>query len=1097
MAGFRLDRLELWNWGTFHGDVQVLEPRCGWTLLIGDNGSGKSTAIDALRTLLVPPRIINYNDAAADTRRGASRDRSRRSYIRGAWSASSTIDSTAATTQYLRDAGRLSAIAGVFADPSRNVVVTAAQVLWMQDDQVREFFAITVARRGLAELIGGGTTSTEIRRSARTAGWDIHDTFAAYGERLRALLHIPGDKALEVFNRATGMKEVGDVDAFVRQFMMPAADTYSFIHDAVQPHYHALIDCWMAIERAERQIDLLRPIAENAATITRGENHVDAWNRLVRLVPPFFATAHLELLQESGADLAASAAVLAVTRSEVEDRLTRAREERDGVKAKLNASEVGARIESIDKEIGTSEKSLNAARQHRNAVEPAAVLLGMRTALDDATSFAAARPGFDRQLAEGMSAAEDAESRRASHKFDQEQSLQRLRETRDELESVMRHRVNIPRHYIAVRTKVAEAANVSPDHMPFAGELIEVLEAHAEWTGAIERLLRPFALSLLIPDRVQRRAAAFANATHLGIRLVIHPISETLLTPPSLSTDTVPGRLRYRVDHAFHLWVATEVVRRFRHRCCGTAAELEASEYGITREGMIREPRRYVKDDVHSIHDASTRILGWSTDAKIAALEKRISDLESEATRHGQAAQAARESATAARNRVGAAQSLLAVIQYADISPAQWSAEIVRLKSERATLERDSEEIAIIMKRLDDLDGQLRTDGECLSDFDGRLYHVKELIKDTRAAIEARGKELATFGAYDHADAELDFSTLAFPIPTISIDDVERQKSEVIGRLHGLITDEGRRIKSATGKLTSAMRAFIERFTEFTQTLQSEVAYAQDFVALLARVEGEELPGHRARFEEYLNENLVGDLQMLHHRLEEHHRAIESRIAEINAALGEIPYGEGTFVQLRLGARPTADVTEFRRHLRTCFEFGITPTREEQLQIFDRVRSLVERFKQEPELTQRVTDVRNWFAAGVQELSHDGREVNYYSASTGKSGGQKAKLAFTILASALAAQYGLSTGRPDAPNFRLVVIDEAFSRTDEANSTQAMALFAQLGFQLLIVGPFDAKAKLAVPFVQSIHLASNPGGDSSALSVLDREQVASVSLAAD
>jgi uncharacterized protein YPO0396 len=126
----------------------------------------------------------------------------------------------------------------------------------------------------------------------------------------------------------------------------------------------------------------------------------------------------------------------------------------------------------------------------------------------------------------------------------------------------------------------------------------------------------------------------------------------------------------------------------------------------------------------------------------------------------------------------------------------------------------------------------------------------------------------------------------------------------------------------------------------------------------------------------------------------------------------------------------------------------------------------------------------------VRELRRaDGSEANFYAATTGKSGGQKAKLAFTILASALAAQYGLSTAQDDAPNFRFVVIDEAFSRTDEPNSVRAMELFQRLGFQLLIVGPFDAKAKLAVPFVQTIHLASNPVGDRSRLVTLTREQM--------
>ena len=71
----------------------------------------------------------------------------------------------------------------------------------------------------------------------------------------------------------------------------------------------------------------------------------------------------------------------------------------------------------------------------------------------------------------------------------------------------------------------------------------------------------------------------------------------------------------------------------------------------------------------------------------------------------------------------------------------------------------------------------------------------------------------------------------------------------------------------------------------------------------------------------------------------------------------------------------------------------------------------------------------------------------------------------------------------------MVVIDEAFSRTDESNSTRAMQLFERLGFQVVIVGPFDAKAKLAVPFVGTVHLASNPAGNSSRLMALTREQV--------
>lgn len=218
LPGYRLDRLELLNWGTFHGEAQVFAPRGEWSLLVGDNGSGKSTAIDAIRTLLVPPRLLSssYNDASGDGRKSSGRDRTRRSYIRGAWASSSTIDSTTPTTQFLREPGVLSAIATVFADGLHSESVTLAQVLWEHDEDVREIFAICRASRSLKDLLGQQTNTTEIKRTAKQNGWEVFDSFPSYSERMRKLLHIPGEKALEVFNQAIGMKEVGDIDAFVR-----------------------------------------------------------------------------------------------------------------------------------------------------------------------------------------------------------------------------------------------------------------------------------------------------------------------------------------------------------------------------------------------------------------------------------------------------------------------------------------------------------------------------------------------------------------------------------------------------------------------------------------------------------------------------------------------------------------------------------------------------------------------------------------------------------------------------------------------------------------------------------------------------------------
>ena len=95
--GYRLQRLELYNWGTFDSSddqVHVVRPEGRTALLVGQNGSGKSTLVDSILTLLVPRRIRNYNVAA-----GAQKtERDEGSYIRGACGQTGD-DSTGSKTQ--------------------------------------------------------------------------------------------------------------------------------------------------------------------------------------------------------------------------------------------------------------------------------------------------------------------------------------------------------------------------------------------------------------------------------------------------------------------------------------------------------------------------------------------------------------------------------------------------------------------------------------------------------------------------------------------------------------------------------------------------------------------------------------------------------------------------------------------------------------------------------------------------------------------------------------------------------------------------------------------------------------------------------------
>jgi uncharacterized protein YPO0396 len=258
LSGFRLKRLEVLNWGTFDSRVWTMQLGCRNGLLTGDIGSGKSTLVDAITTLLVPAQRIAYNKAAG----ADSKERTLRSYVLGHYKSERNEVTGTARPVSLRDNNSYSVILGVFHNAGYDQTVTLAQVFWMKETQSQPARFFVGAERDLSiatDFAHFGSDITQLRKKLRALGAEIEDSFPKYGAWFRRRFGIDNDQALELFHQTVSMKSVGNLTDFVRSHMLEPFDVAPRIQ-ALIAHFDDLNRAHQAVLKAQRQVELLTPL---------------------------------------------------------------------------------------------------------------------------------------------------------------------------------------------------------------------------------------------------------------------------------------------------------------------------------------------------------------------------------------------------------------------------------------------------------------------------------------------------------------------------------------------------------------------------------------------------------------------------------------------------------------------------------------------------------------------------------------------------------------------------------------------------------------------------------------------------------------------
>ncbi|WP_159468846.1 ATP-binding protein [Dyadobacter sp. 3J3] len=629
-------------------------------------------------------------------------------------------------------------------------------------------------------------------------------------------------------------------------------------------------------------------------------------------------------------------------------------------------------------------------------------------------------------------------------------------------------------------------------------------ENEMAWEGAIEKLLRDAGISLLVPQSHYKSVSNYVNNNPLkgadgrGIKLTYleADLQNNTRVIKELDQDSIAYKVEIKPDTDFYDWLVAYIQRSFGDYICTDVKGLQHVPFGITQQGLTKSGRiRHIKDDRKRIDDRRNYVLGWSNAEKIKTLDSSVNKLE-EKIQELKFQQGAIE--TKEKKNQEQKQLLGFVLYVKDFFRIDWRYHVKKiydLEQERNELLNNNDILAQLQRYKSEVDLQIvYTKEKAVIEKIGGL---KNTIQNQQEQKRNAGQQKEQLAAHLR-DKWYPLIEGKLAEKNITLKNVENRQEEFRKQFQGE-NGELKRLRGRQMGFHSSIERKMREIKEHSRAEYNEIAESIDarseYIKKFEQLVSEDLKRHEERFKDELNKNVINSIAVFDSQLQKHETDIKQKIRTINRHLSEIVYNaaQDTYITILMDSTTNKEVRFFREELKKCYIHSFSSNNELYTEEkYEQVKRILDRFASmdniDRDWTATVTDVREWFEFNASErYRSDHSEKEFYEGSGGKSGGQKEKLAYTILASALAYQFGLQFGESKSRSFRFVVIDEAFGRGSDESTRYGLELFKKLNLQLLIVTPLQ-KIHVIEGHVNSFHFVSNREGNNSQVSNFTKEE---------
>ncbi|GAB3706499.1 ATP-binding protein [Mariniluteicoccus flavus] len=1057
----RLSRIQLANWGTFHGYHDLPVPARG-LLITGDSGTGKSTLLDAMATLLVPPRWSAFNAAA---NQGGSGDRSRTlaTYVRGAHGRGMDEATGQVTVNHLRATeatwsgvaltythtdGRVTTLVQLFhLARHKNQATDVSRLLLLCEESVDLDQLRAYAENGLAPR----------RVSAAHPDWHHTATYSVFSSRMQRRLGLGGEQALRLLHKTQSAKNLDNLNQLLRDFMLDEPATFKQAADAVD-QFVELSQAHASVIDARDQVACLLPLRDHVATHAAALEALDRLDRQALHLDTHVLQVRTRLLVRDLETRRARARAAAQETAQANNKASLAQEFRDT--CATTVAGIAGDLPALEQVVHARAAAVDAVTRERDRVGRTASRARL-TLPDSASSFAqwqdeliTLRSGIDvaeanRELGLVVSRRNDLATR--------ERELQR------ELRVLGQQQSNLGSSLLDVRSHLCRALGVDTGRLRFAGELIDVAEEYAGWQGAIERVLRPLAQTLLVPDDLYRGLAAEVDATWLKTRLVYARLIEPRGDDrgrPERSDASLLNRISV-AEGEQHAWLWHRLCEAYDYDCVDTVDAFAYSTKAVTAAGQVKHAtNRYEKDDRHRIDDRTRWILGSTTTAKREALEAALADTQADLTAADAELARAQNARDHQRDLAGIIDELLEV-SWPSVDLTSAEAALDQARAVVADRRRASTELSHATAELERAVALLASAQAATRRCHTEQTNAEQRVAEGEKQLAGWRDDLGHREPVPDAVAETLAADWGLTESASEFDDAVARAGRGIGERR--LAEQNRR-SGAENRAGRVMQAYRFGWAERSADLAPEMAYADEFLARLRELEEDGLPAFEERFFDMLQSQSRNNVGQLARQLRTARREIRTRIDPINESLLRSQFAPGRFLQVKVVDRILPAVADFLAELT-----AITTDSLEDVQSlpdeaegrraaevrFDRMKALLDRLASQESADvvwrRQVLDTRQHVEFVARVVDADGVETDVFTDSGGLSGGERQKLVTFCLVAAL--RYQLARNGAPWPEYALVVLDEAFDKTDPSFTRAGLEVFREFGFQLLLATP--------------------------------------------